>query len=437
MKLKVVKFGGSSLADAKQFIKVKSIVEADEGRLFVVPSAPGKRTYKDEKVTDLLYRCQAKASEGRLFEEEFDIIAQRYIDIAEELRLGVDIRSHLKTVWQDINDGASADYAASRGEYLNGLLLADYLNFAFMDAAGLIFFRENGKFDAEKTQKTFQTEVAHKRRVVIPGFYGSLPGGGIKVFPRGGSDITGSVVARGVNADVYENWTDVSGFLMADPRIVKNPRFIGTVTYSELRELAYMGATVLHEDAIFPVRQACIPINVRNTNAPDEAGTFIVPDSSESEHGGKLTGIAGRTGFTIIAIEKDNMHNEIGFGYRLLSVLNDLAISFEHIPTGIDTMSLVLSDAQIEGKRKALIDGIIKACSVDSVEIYDNLALIAVVGRDMVNAVGVSAKLFTALARAGVNVRMIDQGSSEMNIIVGVESNEFEIAVRAIYEAFK
>ncbi len=438
MKVKVAKFGGSSLADAAQFRKVKAIMLADEARLFVVPSAPGKRTYKDEKITDLLYRCQKLASTGEHFEEVFDIIAQRYIDIAQELELTIDIRPYLQIVWADIKHGASADYAASRGEYLNGLLLADYLGYTFVDAAEIIRFTSGGKFDAEATQALMQEKISGKRNITVPGFYGALPDGSIKVFPRGGSDISGAIVARGVNADLYENWTDVSGFLMADPRIVNDPKPIRTITYSELRELAYMGATVLHEDSIFPVRQACIPINVRNTNAPDEPGTLIIPDDDGKPLvGGRLTGIAGRTGFTVIAIAKDNMHSEVGFGYKVLSVLKNHNISFEHIPTGIDTMSVVLSDSQLEGKRNAVLDELMAVCESDSVEIHDNLALIATVGRGMVHSIGIAAKLFGALAQSGVNIRMIDQGSSEMNIIVGVESDEFPTAMRAIYEAFK
>lgn len=437
MKVKVAKFGGSSLADAAQFRKVKAIMDADEARLFIVPSAPGKRTYTDKKVTDLFYRCQSRAAAGDHFEEEFDLIAARYMDIAQELNLKVDISPYLQTVWADIKRGASADYAASRGEYLNGLLLADYLGFEFVDAAELIRFSQNGKFESELTQELMQKRLAKKSRVVVPGFYGSLPDGSIKVFPRGGSDITGAIVARGVGADLYENWTDVSGFMMVDPRIAKDAVPIRTVTYSELRELAYMGATVLHEDSVFPVRQACIPINVRNTNAPDEDGTMIIPDNEGEALGGKLTGIAGRCGFTVIAIAKDNMHNEIGFGYRVLKVLKNHGISFEHIPTGIDTMSVIIADAELEGKRNVVVDEIMATCNPDSVEVHDNLALIATVGRGMVHYVGVAAKLFNALARAGVNVRMIDQGSSEMNIIVGVENDEFEMAVRSIYEAFK
>ena len=437
MQVKVAKFGGSSLADAAQFRKVKAIMDADAQRVFLVPSAPGKRSYKDEKITDLLFRCQKLASEGEPFEETFDVIAARYIEIAQELKLTIDIRGHLQEVWNNIGNGATADYAASRGEYLNGLLLADYLGFTFVDAAEIILFNAAGKFDAEATQRACSLRLRGHEKLIVPGFYGALPDGSIKVFPRGGSDISGAIVARGAGADIYENWTDVSGFLMADPRIVKDAIPIRNVTYSELRELAYMGATVLHEDSIFPVRQACIPINVRNTNAPDEPGTMIIPDSEGEPFDGMLTGIAGRRGFTIVAIAKDNMHDEVGFGFNVLSVLKRHNISFEHIPTGIDTMSVVLADSELEGRRTQVIDDLFAETQADSIELHDNLALIATVGRGMVHAVGVSAKLFGALAKANVNIRMIDQGSSEMNIIVGVENDEFEDAVRAIYHAFK
>ncbi len=433
--MKVTKFGGSSLADAGQFVKVRAIIEADKERAYVVPSAPGKRTYKDEKITDLLYRLHSQADNEEEFDKTFALIEERYLEIAKELNLTVDIGACLLEVYENVKAGAGADYAASRGEYLNGVLLADFLGFTFVDAAELISFDPNGVFDAEETQRRMKS-IAGEFGVVVPGFYGSMPNGEIKVFPRGGSDISGALVARGVSADIYENWTDVSGFLMADPRIVTNPKPIDQITYSELRELAYMGATVLHEDSIFPVRQACIPINVRNTNAPADAGTFIVPDTEGEMTEGRVTGIAGRTGFTVIAIAKDNMHGELGFGHKVLSVLKDHEISFEHMPTGIDTMSLVVADKCIEGKRKQITDDLMALCDVDSVEIHDNMALIATVGRGMVNTIGTSARLFTALANASVNIRMIDQGSSEMNIIVGVESDELPAAMRAIYSAF-
>lgn len=436
MGVKVVKFGGSSLADAQQFKKVKSIIAADPERAYIVPSAPGKRSYTDEKVTDMLYACQRLASEGRGFRELFDRIVERYVDIAFELELEIDLLPHLNIVREKFAAYADADYAASRGEYLNGLLLADYLGVDFIDAAEVICFDENGELDAEKTQKVMKARLKQHVRAVIPGFYGAMPDGRIKTFSRGGSDISGAIVARGADADCYENWTDVSGMLMADPRVVKNPKPIRTVTYTELRELAYMGATVLHDEAIFPVRQASIPINVKNTNAPEEYGTMIVPEAADYE-GAAITGIAGRKGFTVLALEKDKMNSQIGFAADVLGVLRDYGVSVEHMPTGIDTLSVIVSDASIEGKRQQVLDGIMSRCEPDSLEIYENMALLAVVGRGMIKRVGTSAKIFSALAESGVNVRMIDQGSSEMNIIIGVEAQEFETAMNAIYKEFE
>ena len=354
MAIKMTKFGGSSMADAAQFRKVKAIVEADPARQFVVPSAPGKRFPGDDKVTDLLYLCYAQQAEGVPFDDTFDRIAARYLEIERALGLSTNIAAELNAIRKNLENGASEDYLASRGEYLNALLLADFLGFEFLDAAELICFHSDGTYDDETTQKWTQ-RLEGRRNLVIPGFYGRKRDGSIKTFSRGGSDITGAIVARAVHADVYENWTDVSGFLMADPRIVKDPKVIRTVTYSELRELSYMGATVLHEDSIFPVRKAHIPINVRNTNAPDEPGTMVVPDSylQYYRREGILTGVAGRRGFTVITVFKDNMHNEIGFGYRLLRVLDRYNISFEHVPSGIDTMSLVVADVNLQDHLEA------------------------------------------------------------------------------------
>lgn len=435
MSVKVAKFGGSSLADAGQFRKVKSIIGMDETRLFVVPSAPGKRSSDDEKITDMLYQCFELAQAGQLIDGVFERISARYLEIAEELELGFDIRSALSEVKDAIAGGASRDYCASRGEYLNGLLLADYLGFDFVDAAEIIRFDEDGKFLAEKTNELVNAALKGRARVVVPGFYGAKEDGTVQTFSRGGSDITGAIVARGVEAAVYENWTDVSGLLMADPRIVRGAKPIATVTYTELRELAYMGATVMHDEAIFPVRQACIPINVRNTNDPDAPGTMIVPEAEDYSKCA-ITGIAGRKGFTVISIEKDKMNTEIGFAARLLTALADLGISIEHMPTGIDTLSVIVSDESMNGKQQEVVDAIIAAVEPDFLEVHDNIALIAVVGRGMMGRVGTSSRVFTALAGNGVNIRMIDQGSSEINIIVGVETDQFKAAVRAIYYAF-
>lgn len=437
MAVKTVKFGGTSLCNAENFTKVKNIILADKARKYVVPSAPGKRFPGDEKITDLLYLCYAKNSNGLSFDDTFEQITERYVGIEQELGLKTNIASELSAIKKNILSGASEDYIASRGEYLSGLLLADYLGFDFYDSAELISFHADGTYDDETTQKWTQ-KLADTQNVVIPGFYGRKRDGSIKTFSRGGSDITGAIVARATQADVYENWTDVSGFLMADPRIVENPKVISVVTYSELRELSYMGATVLHEDSIFPVRRAQIPINVRNTNSPEDEGTMVIPDAflKYYKREGVLTGVAGRKGFTVITVYKDNMHNEVGFGYRMLRVLDRYNISFEHIPSGIDTMSLVISDSKLKEHLEQVLREIQRDCEPQSIEVYSNMALVATVGKGMIRSLGVAARLFGALYEAGVNVRMIDQGSSEMNIIVGIENDDLDTAVKAIYRAF-
>ncbi len=436
MEVKVAKFGGSSLADANQFRKVRAIVQADPQRYYVVPSAPGKRHAGDKKITDMLYSCQRLAAADKPFEELFDEIGQRYLEIAEELGLKVDIRAALEEIRQKLREGCSADYAASRGEYLSGMLLADYLQYEFLDAARGIFFDEQGWLDADRTQQQLSELLKANPCAVIPGFYGAMPDGAVHTFSRGGSDISGAIVARAAQAVLYENWTDVSGCLMADPRIVENPQVIEQITYRELRELSYMGATVLHEDAIFPVRKAGIPTNIRNTNDPDAPGTLISYTPAPETLERVITGIAGRKDFCVISIEKAMMNAELGFGRRVLQAIEECGISFEHLPTGIDTMCVVCSEHQLEGKRDQLVRRIYDLTDPDSVEIHSQMALIATVGRGMVHARGTSAKLFDALSRAGVNVRMIDQGSSELNIIVGVNNADFERAVRAIYAAF-
>jgi len=440
MGIKVAKFGGTSLADASQFRKVKAIIESDPDRRFVVPSAPGKRTPEDRKITDLLYLCHAHAQQNIPFTDVFNLIANRYLEIVSQLNVSLDLAGALRETQGQIAGraaaGGSADYAASRGEYFNGLIMAALLNYTFVDAADVIFFNVAGQLDAEKTQRVLSAKLASLKNAVVPGFYGSDVRGQVKTFSRGGSDVSGAIVARGALADVYENWTDVSGMLMADPRIVRDPRPIKYVTYRELRELAYMGATVLHDEAIFPVREAGIPVNVRNTNKPDDAGTMIVKDTDPSMHTGTITGIAGRKDFTVIAIEKALMNSELGFGRRLLSVLENNGISFEHMPTGIDTISVVIADKQLEGKLERVLEELKLEVRPDSIETFGDMALIATVGRGMAHIPGMAAKLFQSLASAGVNVRMIDQGSSEINIIVGVATADFEKAIKAIYKGF-
>ncbi len=435
--LKTVKFGGSSLASAEQFRKVKAILERDPARRCVVVSAPGKRFGGDDKITDLLYRCQALRAAGRSFDAEYKKIADRFIGIRDGLNLDLCIETELFEIRSRIEAGTTPDFAASRGEYLNAKLLSAYLGFDFLDAAEFIRFRDDGTFDDDATTLHAGVLSAHER-TVIPGFYGRQRSGRIRTFSRGGSDITGAIVAKLTNSDVYENWTDVSGFLMTDPRIVPDAKVIETVTYSELRELSYMGATVLHEDSIFPVRKARIPIHVLNTNDPDARGTMIVPDSmaTDKEHARPLTGIAGRRGYTVITLTKDNLHNELGFAYRLMGILARHGISAERMPSGIDTISLVIDDKRLTGKMDQLYHDIMVECAPDTVEIASCIALIASVGIGMVRNPGVAARLFKALSDAEVNARLIDQDSNEMNIIIGVEQRDFERAVDAIYRAF-
>ena len=436
MGIKVTKFGGSSLANAEQFKKVIDILKADSQRRYAVPSAPGKRFSGDDKITDLLYKCHDIATAGKSIDQVFDIIRSRYINIAQDLGLDYSPEEELEQIRRNIQKGERRDYVASRGEYLNGLILAHALKWDFIDAADVIFFDQNGIFDSEKTNEAMAERLAKHAYAVIPGFYGRRADGGVKTFSRGGSDITGSIVARAVNAELYENWTDVSGFMVADPRIVDNPAIIRTVSYRELRELSYMGATVLHEDAIFPVSHCGIPINIKNTNHPEDKGTMIVSDNGGDVRDGVVTGIAGRKDFTVITLEKDMMNTERGFGRKVLSVFEDFAVSFEHMPTGIDTMSVVVSDKELYGKKEDFLNALKAKVHPDSIVAENNLAIIAVVGRGMVRAVGTAGRVFSALSRQNINVRMIDQGSSELNIIVGVDNSNFEGAISAIYHEF-
>ena len=432
---KVVKFGGSSLASAKQFQKVGSIIRSDEARRYVVPSAPGKRSSDDTKVTDMLYSCYGLALQGRDFTEELLAIKARYDEIIEGLGLSVRLDDEFKTISENFCAKVGRDYAASRGEYLNGILMADYLGFEFIDSADYIKFDEQGIFDAETTDCLLSAKLAETDSAVIPGFYGSTPDGKVKTFSRGGSDVTGSIVAKAIHADMYENWTDVSGFLIADPRIIKNPKAIDTITYRELRELSYMGASILHEDAIFPVRKEGIPINIRNTNAPEDKGTLIVEDTCRKPRF-VITGIAGKKDFASITIEKAMMNSEIGFCKKVLEVFDENNISIEHMPSGIDTMTIFVHQDEFEEKEQKVIAGIHRAVEPDFLELESDLALIAVVGRGMRATRGTSGRIFSALAHANVNVKMIDQGSSELNIIIGVRNHDFELAIKAIYDIF-
>ena len=432
---KVSKFGGSSLASAKQFKKVGDIIRADKSRRYVVPSAPGKRNDKDEKVTDMLYACYDAASEGRSYKKILEKIRGRYEEIIEGLDLNLNLDHEFAKLEENFLAGAGRGYAASRGEYLNGIVIANYLGYEFIDAAEVIFFDEQGNFEADLTDKELSERLSHVERAVVPGFYGSRPDGSIKTFSRGGSDVTGSIVAKAVHADLYENWTDVSGFLVADPRIVEDPEVIETITYRELRELSYMGASVLHEDAIFPVRKEGIPINIRNTNRPEDKGTLIVETTCRKPRH-TITGVAGKKGFCAINIEKAMMNTEVGFGRKVLSVFEKSGISFEHMPSGIDTMTIFVHQSEFEDHEQSVIAGIHRAVEPDVVELESDLALIAVVGRGMRSNRGTAGRVFSALAHARVNVKMIDQGSSEWNIIIGVKNDDFEKAIRAIYDIF-
>lgn len=432
---KVVKFGGSSLASAEQFKKVGEIIRADKERRFVVPSAPGKRSSEDTKVTDMLYACYGLAEKGEDFSEALSRIRDRYQEIIDGLGLKLSLDKEFKTIEKSFREKAGSDYAASRGEYLNGIIMAQYLGYTFVDAAEVIRFKDDGEHDAEETNRLMRERLAGVESAVIPGFYGAYEDGRVKTFSRGGSDITGSIVARAIKANVYENWTDVSGVLVADPRIIFKPKGIETITYRELRELCYMGFNVLHEDAIFPVRREGIPINIRNTNAPEDNGTWIVESTCQKPKY-VITGIAGKKGFCAVNIEKDMMNSEIGFGRKVLQAFEENEISFEHVPSGIDTMTVFVHQDEFMHKEQKVVSGIHRLADPDAIDIEADLALIAVVGRGMKSTRGTAGRIFSALAHANVNVKMIDQGSSELNIIIGVANADFETAIKAIYDIF-
>lgn len=423
------------MASAEQFIKVGNIIRADKERSFVVPSAPGKRFSADTKVTDMLYGCYALAEAGKNFTKELDAIKARYQEIIDGLHLELSLEEEFKVIEKNFKEKAGSDYAASRGEYLNGIIMAAYLGYEFIDSAEVIFFKEDGEFDAEVTNEVLSARLAECKNAVVPGFYGAYADGRVKTFSRGGSDITGSIVAKAIKADVYENWTDVSGFLVADPRIIDKPAAIEVITYRELRELAYMGATVLHEDAIFPVRQQGIPINIRNTNAPEDEGTWIVGSTCQKSKY-VITGIAGKKGFCAVNIEKDKMNSEIGFGRKVLQAFEENGISFEHVPSGIDTMTVFVHQDEFMHKEQKVVAGLHRLADPDTIDIESDLALIAVVGRGMKSTRGTAGRVFAALAHANINVKMIDQGSSELNIIIGVANEDFETAIKAIYDIF-
>lgn len=434
MSCKVCKFGGTSMASAMTINQVYDIIESDVSRKYVVVSAPGKRDSNDIKVTDMLYKAFDEAQETGRCDVAFGKIRERFKALVDDLGLKFDLDSLLDSIEKQINTSKTADYAASRGEYLSARIFALKTGYTFVDAQDLIKFDSRGLLDSELTNDNVKKVLKNIDRAVIPGFYGIDADGEIKTFSRGGSDVTGAIIARGVNADLYENWTDVNGFMTADPRIVSNPSIINQLTYKELRELSYMGANVLHPESIFPVRQAGIPINIKNTFNPSHKGTMIVEDYVPDDS--VITGIAGKKDFAVLLLEKSMMNNEIGFARKVLTVLEHYGVAFEHLPSGIDTMSVVIGMSEIEGKLDKIVEGIKKNVSVDNITIYKDMALIATVGHGMARRTGTSATLFNALANAGVNVRMIDQGSSELNIIVGVDNEDYSKAIKAIYDGF-
>ena len=436
--LKVAKFGGSSLADAAQFQKVKSIVSSDPARRLIVVSASGKRHKDDNKITDLLYLCHAHLQYSVSCEQVFSMIETRYLDIKRELDLQVDIERDFARLRQKLDKSLSVDELVSRGEYLTARMMAEYLGYDFVDAAALVCFDYDGKLNIDKTYEAIREALAVHERIVMPGFYGSLPSGRIKVLSRGGSDISGALLAAAAGADIYENWTDVSGILMADPRIIDNPRRIDTITYPELREMAYMGANVLHEGAIYPVKDAGIPINIRNTNAPDDPGTIICDEESAMpvQDDPLITGLTGKKNFTVVTVSKNQQEDNLGIIRRTLEIFEKYRVEVEHIPSGIDSFSVVVASDQVERCIYDIVGEIRAVCRPADIRVIDSMALVAVVGRGMSYRPGVSGRLFAALGDAQVNIRMIAQGSDELNIIVGVENKDFERALRTIYQNF-
>lgn len=433
--LKTVKFGGTSLANASQFKKVADIIHSDESRRYVVVSAPGKRSSDDIKITDLLYQCSAAAEKGQAFAGTLDLIRSRYEEIIRELDIQLDLSGAFSTIESQLRKHPDRDYAASRGEYLSAMVMAAYLGVPMIDAAECIFFKNDGTLDAEFTQVVLSVRLKNTPRAVIPGFYGSFADGRVHTFSRGGSDITGAIVARATCSDLYENWTDVSGLLTCDPKIIPNPKPIDMISYAELRELAYMGATVMHESAIFPVKKANIPISIRNTNAPDEPGTMILPSQlCHTER--SITGISGRKNVSSIQLVKEQMNETSDFTIRVLQVLACYDIMMEHIPTGIDILTVIVPTEALNAHREEVLSDLKKVTQAESITVDDKIALLTVVGRGMINSLGMAGRIFTTLGKANVNVKMIDQGSGELNLIIGIAEDDFENAVAALYREF-
>ena len=432
----VTKFGGSSVASAQQFQKVKHIIESNPDRKIVISSAVGKKNSEDNKVTDLLYLLFAHIQYSVSFEHLYKVLVEKFVNIKNELGLTYDIEAELEKIHSQLKKGISQDYLVSRGEYLTSLLMAEYLGFTFIDAKDVMRFSYNGKLDMDESERAIRQKFAQYGNLVIPGFYGALPDGSIRVMSRGGSDITGSIVAKALGAEVYENWTDVSGILMADPRIIDNPKWIEVITYSELRELSYMGANVLHEDAIYPVKEANIPILIKNTNAPNDPGTKIVDVVENETKSQKITGISGKRDFTVFTIYRHNSSNEVGILRKALEVFEKYNVSVEHVPSGIDNFSVVVATSRIEKCLYDIAAELKQVCNTDSIKVTGNISLIAVVGRNMASQCGMSGRVFKTLGDNDINIRMIAQGSDEINIIVGVENEDFKKAIQVIYNEF-
>jgi aspartate kinase len=437
--IKVVKFGGSSVANAAQFRKVKKIIDADPSRKFIVNSACGRESHEDHKITDLLYLCQAHIKYGVSYEQIVSLIEKKFNGIKNELHLKTDLDHEFKQIRDLMEKDISTDYLVSRGEYLTGRLLAEYLDCDFLDAADSIFFHYDGSFDMERTGAAIASHACEDRKILIPGFYGALPNGVIKVMSRGGSDITGALIANLVDADVYENWTDVSGIMVADPRIIPHPLGIPCITYSELRGMSYMGANVLHDEAIFPVRSKNIPINIRNTNEPDNPGTMIMNDCSEMDkvrppHA--ITGITGRKDFTSITLTKSHSATEVGFLRKILGIFEEYHVSIESVPSTVDTFSILVQSRDVEQCLYEIIGRLKKDLKPDDLRVEDHLALIAVVGRAMKEVPGMSGSLLSEFGRSNINIKVISQSSDELSIVVGVENRDFEKAIQAIYARF-
>ena len=436
--IKVAKFGGSSLSDGAQFAKVKNIIEQDPSRRVVVVSAPGRRTSDDNKVTDLLYLVKAHIKYDVSYDSIFEMIEQRYMDIRSECGLSLDLDQEFEIIRSKLSKNISMDYLASRGEFLNAKLMAEYLGYQFVDSADLISFKYNGDVYMEKTEQNFKEIFDVYNKIVIPGFYGSLPNGDIKVFSRGGSDVSGAIAAASLDADVYENWTDVSGILMVDPRIVENPKSIARVTYAELRELSYMGAAVLHEDTVFPVRAKDIPLNIRNTNEPDNPGTIIresFGEDSPEESNRFITGITGKRDFSLIKITKGNIGENLNTLRKVLNICEQHDVPISQIPSGVDSFSIITPSSKLEQCKYDVLAAIKKECGVDA-EIDQGISMIAIVGRQMAYKTGISGKLFGALGVNKINIRIIEQCADEINIMIGVFNEDFEKAIRVLYESF-